>query len=59
MLLTYLTNKKGKRNRKRKYFVENWVGKKVQRGFNKERKIGRKKCYLMMFLKSFGKKTLE
>ena len=61
MLLIYLTNKKDKVNRKRKYLVENWVGKKDQHGFDlrKGRKIGGRKCYLMTFLKSFGKKTLE
>ena len=61
MLLIYLINKKDKLNRKRKYLVENWVGKKDQHGFasRKGRKIGGRKCYLMMFLKSFGKKTLE
>ena len=33
MLLIYVTNKKDKLNRKRKYLVENWVGKKDQHGF--------------------------
>ena len=28
MLLIYLTNKKDKVNRKRKYLVKNWLGKK-------------------------------
>ena len=63
MLLIYLTNKKGKVNRKRKYLLSRkLVGKKYKHGFNlrKGQNIGGRKCYLMMFLKSFGKKrTLE
>ena len=58
MLLIYLTNKKDKVNRKRKYLGENRVGMKDQHGFDlrKGPKIGGRKCYLMTFLKSFGKK---
>ena len=58
MLLIYWTNRKDKVNRKREYLGENRVGKKDQHGFDlrKGRKIGGRKCYLMTFLKSFGKK---
>ena len=63
MLLIYLTNKKDKLNKIRKYLLSrkkerkiNKVGKKDRQGLalRKGRKTGGRKCYLMMFLKSFG-----
>ena len=62
MLLIYLTNKKDEVNRKRKYLLSRKLGRKKRSTwvqFEERTEVGERKCYLMTFLKIFGKKALE
>ena len=62
MLLIYLTNKKDEVNRKRKYLLSRKLGRKKRSTwvqFEERTEVGGRKCYLMTFLKIFGKKALE